>query len=435
MTRKAFTLVELIVVITILAILWTISFISLQWYSREARDSKRITDTRNLLWKINIETTKWTDISRLIKDTTQVTLKILWNDDQWVQTFWVPDFENLKELWDNFKDPSNWNDYPVAYAIWWTWSWAYKFVQVATISEKDNTSRIIWTYYKKEPNDSPSLFLTWALSYTDPGWTIYEDNWSDKIYDENKWWDIWLNINNCPKNPTAEEYFVDFFDTDTWTIWGYSNEWPKNVIIPCEIWWVKVLSIWYSAFWWKNLISVEIPSSVTTIWSNAFAFNNLTSVNIPNSIAIIWSNAFYNNKLIKIEIPSSVMSIWDYAFWQNEIIDAKIHNWVNTIWNYAFFENKIQKIDIPSSVTNIWYYAFSKNELIDVKLHNSEIILWDRVFNDQNNSAWNWVIYGPTNLRDAYYKWQFTTRFDTIRLTQWCEIDGSNCYEYQEYQW
>jgi prepilin-type N-terminal cleavage/methylation domain-containing protein len=43
-----FTLVELIVVITILAILWTIAFISLQWYSAQARDSKRLSDIQNI---------------------------------------------------------------------------------------------------------------------------------------------------------------------------------------------------------------------------------------------------------------------------------------------------------------------------------------------------------------------------------------------------
>jgi prepilin-type N-terminal cleavage/methylation domain-containing protein len=42
--KQAFTLVELIVVITILAILWTIAFISLQWYSTQARDSTRLSD-------------------------------------------------------------------------------------------------------------------------------------------------------------------------------------------------------------------------------------------------------------------------------------------------------------------------------------------------------------------------------------------------------
>ena len=45
---KAFTLVELIVVITILAILWTIAFISLQWYSADSRDSVRISDVSNI---------------------------------------------------------------------------------------------------------------------------------------------------------------------------------------------------------------------------------------------------------------------------------------------------------------------------------------------------------------------------------------------------
>ncbi|MDD2871273.1 MAG: type II secretion system protein [Candidatus Gracilibacteria bacterium] len=45
---KAFTLVELIVVITILAILGTIAFISLQGYSRDARDSTRISDLSSM---------------------------------------------------------------------------------------------------------------------------------------------------------------------------------------------------------------------------------------------------------------------------------------------------------------------------------------------------------------------------------------------------
>ena len=46
--KQWFTLVELIVVITILAILWTIAFISMQSYSEQARDSTRLTD----LWTI-----------------------------------------------------------------------------------------------------------------------------------------------------------------------------------------------------------------------------------------------------------------------------------------------------------------------------------------------------------------------------------------------
>lgn len=48
MKRQAFTLVELIVVITILAVLWTIAFVSFGWYSQSARDSVRLTDLKNM---------------------------------------------------------------------------------------------------------------------------------------------------------------------------------------------------------------------------------------------------------------------------------------------------------------------------------------------------------------------------------------------------
>ncbi|NCO32122.1 type II secretion system protein [bacterium] len=65
-TKKAFTLVELIVVITILAILGTIAFISLQGYSGEARDSKRLSNVNDLIKKVNIETSKGTALSSLL---------------------------------------------------------------------------------------------------------------------------------------------------------------------------------------------------------------------------------------------------------------------------------------------------------------------------------------------------------------------------------
>ena len=44
----AFTLVELIVVITILAILWTVAFISFQWYTKDTRETVRISDIQNI---------------------------------------------------------------------------------------------------------------------------------------------------------------------------------------------------------------------------------------------------------------------------------------------------------------------------------------------------------------------------------------------------
>ncbi len=46
--KQAFTLVELIVVITILAILSTVAFVSFQWYAQLSRDSVRLSDMKSM---------------------------------------------------------------------------------------------------------------------------------------------------------------------------------------------------------------------------------------------------------------------------------------------------------------------------------------------------------------------------------------------------
>lgn len=162
--NKAFTLVELIVVITILAILWTIAFISLQWYTAEARDSKRLSDITNILKKIAVEETKWSKMDDLIDNQTSSTWII--NSQNVNVTKWIPKFIEIKEDWKNFKDPvTNW-DYVLWYAKWWTGTWAYKFLQIATLNEEKNEAVVKWNYYLFDIiNDSPSIVKNNSWSY------------------------------------------------------------------------------------------------------------------------------------------------------------------------------------------------------------------------------------------------------------------------------
>lgn len=53
-SRSGLTLVELIVVITILAILGIIAFMSISGFSKNARDSSRVTDIANLSKSLDI---------------------------------------------------------------------------------------------------------------------------------------------------------------------------------------------------------------------------------------------------------------------------------------------------------------------------------------------------------------------------------------------
>lgn len=96
--KQAFTLVELIVVIIVLVILWTIAFISLQWYSSSARDSKRLSDIQNIkksLELFNLDTSKYP-----IPDDYQV-VEYSWDDLRYQWIVWKQVITNLSKTLNN----------------------------------------------------------------------------------------------------------------------------------------------------------------------------------------------------------------------------------------------------------------------------------------------------------------------------------------------
>ncbi|MDD2907072.1 MAG: type II secretion system protein [Candidatus Gracilibacteria bacterium] len=155
--NKAFTLVELIVVITILAILGTIAFINLQGYGVGARDSKRLSDVVNIYKKINIELSKGTKLDKFLIGNSIGPLTI--NGNLGVRNQGITNFLALNEDSDKFKDPKINLDYVLSYSDGGTGTGAYKFIQVATISEEKNEAVVIGNYYKIQSLDSPSLIL------------------------------------------------------------------------------------------------------------------------------------------------------------------------------------------------------------------------------------------------------------------------------------
>lgn len=163
--KKWFTLVELIVVITILAILGTIAFISLQWYSSDARNSKRVSDLGSISTAMSIKITQWIWLLWFIKSDINAqipNISIAWtgaftwgasqNYDAWRV--------NYVALWikqEDFQDPTWSQDY----AMWATTKINGKY-QLATKLEQGG-----WAFVAKVFGDyAPRTSTGWVNAVT-----------------------------------------------------------------------------------------------------------------------------------------------------------------------------------------------------------------------------------------------------------------------------
>ncbi len=114
-TKKAFTLVELIVVIVILAILGTIAFISLQGHSADARNTKRTTDLSSINSAIMAKNAQATPLMSFVVDaaTNKLTaLNLSWTGLTATElsnnyAVWAPNYTALGIREDDFKDPND----------------------------------------------------------------------------------------------------------------------------------------------------------------------------------------------------------------------------------------------------------------------------------------------------------------------------------------
>ena len=161
--QKAFTLVELIVTITILAILWTIAYISLQSFARDARDAARASDLSNMKKVLSLYiTTNWT----YPKPTDYEEITDDWNTIWYQWTFWD---SVRQDLWDKANisetpyDPLTYNQYTYSITSWET------EYNIAVVFEQDQTA-----YITPQLNKLNKTYAAWAYWYTKVDWDY---NW------------------------------------------------------------------------------------------------------------------------------------------------------------------------------------------------------------------------------------------------------------------
>lgn len=168
--KKGFTLIELIVVITILAILGTIAFVNFNSYSGKARNSKRTSDLRTITGKIAIATTDWSSITSLL-DNSVTTYDLTTPLIGWYTAIadtkydaWVVNYSALWMKSADFQDPKQ---KPYPFAVAWT-MWAYELAATMEDDSWNKSAKISWNY---SPRNN-SAYSTWTFDTTSKRLTL-----------------------------------------------------------------------------------------------------------------------------------------------------------------------------------------------------------------------------------------------------------------------
>ncbi len=188
--NQAFTLVELIVVITILAILGTIAFISLQGYSQDAKNSKVTSDISSISQKINIRTTdvaNATTLTKLMVSSWAVKVDSTATANSWAIVFdttaydaWTVNFIELQEDWTKFIDPEG-NQYLYGFAAKDRYT-TFQVVGQIKDSAGNYTAKVDGNYYQVNTSDALGLVADTTWTYNATGVASDNDLWTVGLY-------------------------------------------------------------------------------------------------------------------------------------------------------------------------------------------------------------------------------------------------------------
>jgi len=385
--QRAFTLVELIVVITILAILWTIAFISLQWYSRDARDATRTTDLWNIKTSIELYSIQtWKDP---LPDNYSIITYSGWTENVWYQwVVWDKVTINLKSLNEKPLDPLT-ND-PYVYSTTNTykeyevlalyeWSVVYNSViNTVNAAITSLTPKIAWNYnwvFVKTNNyiiPTPSIVIAESLLT----WTPLELTTSNiKSL-------VITNGTNIPKNTLTQEQTGALninLSVYTWSINNNSTDNQKVIAM-------KIIQQAYSWTSLSNKYTYVLKN--TSTWKLVTLANNLilwsfkslpyTNTNNTNPVPVNWI-CWTSNWLNITSIPTtnlcnawnstSVLDNWAWStyswscnwvnWWTNTSCIANNTNPVNWVWTIrgvipALVQTCPINISIGGTCSPIW---------------------------------------------------------------------------------
>jgi prepilin-type N-terminal cleavage/methylation domain-containing protein len=384
---KAFTLVELIVVITILTILSTIAFLSLQWYSQNARDTARISDMKNIEKWLEFLLTQWKVIPlpdnkiNIIADG-----KIIWY--QWYA--WKKVLDKIKIFWWA-KDPKSDQYYTYMtntklnkYEILWYLEWKTELSLIQNMYALDLHERYPKVVWKK----------LWILL----------DSWSLKSVQDDL-----LDIDIVSTNRQLKAY-IDDKNIISWTGNVISTSFSLSLEIPK----LDNNLLWY---WNSNKISLNKLSDLSENWNYwVCKKNNVDWIcKFWDNFIFSWDESIWVWNLINenewtISLWYKPSRLFNYnTIWDNSIDDNKWEMWIYTNWQLKVRANSNAWNFDWSINTNVWYMKINKWYNI--------VYTWKNNYKSNLYINWNLIWskwYTSTNAANVTFWWSVNTKWEWL---------------------
>ena len=427
--KKAFTLVELIVVITILAILWTIAFISLQWYSKDTRNSVRLSDLLNIdktLWIKLVTAWKVPVPDNKIDITASGTIFIYqWNawervlDSLWVSNWWK---DPKDETYYTYATNTSLNKYQLIWFMEWD-AIAFTSPHPSPLRGEGVVS-IIWNTYAVTDLTDRSIITKWdelwilldiitnvpLVNWIDVANTAtsYKAVFEEDILIEGTGWVLFSNYYNRDKVLLADkelakldDSLVWYWDMETLTWWllkdfsQYWNNWEcydGSTLVSC--WTISN---------WPQFVSWQMWQAMLFDWTNDF-------------IKLLWlSNNLNTEKwTLNILVQNEYFSIWDDVFFTSKI---------DTSNNIAIFSRSDNTIHIKYKGGGIVNQSINQNNFSEYKVYT---LTWNKS-KDEVKTYIDWNLISESNWmwNFVWSIWEYSTFWADRYLSGWSDIVGS----------
>ena len=399
---KGFTLVELIVVITILAILWTLAFISLQWYSRDSRDSARISDLalmKKSLWVVAAVSWKYPDPDNFVEVTySGATVLKQWTfwDSVRIALAWNISKVPLDPLFDieyNYSVINIWNQFEVSTVMeGWLISYDYDITnQAGAVSDNEVAPYVSWDYYY---NDIKVSTGSNCYVITIPGLTInnFTSSWEiDTVTNYRFLYDWGTNI---PTN------YLSNIDVVNWTNFQVSEVYNK-----CSIDTIDDLNLYVSNLsrayqqlnWVKKFENIIFTSHTTSFKLGAITRLKkdeiLASTNIAEQVKALAPYTTFSD--------SFSWSVWTLI--KNHSPDiGSFWSWSGSVWGSHYEISADAALINDGTVETIYpvlsyWVADTKLSFDIIDIAGGEVYAYSNYYYDGTNNNYYELKITPTN--------------------------------------